>query len=464
MRLALDASVRRDDDGRVLTGGSPFRMLRLTAGGARLLDRLAAGEPVALDGAEGRLIDRLLDAGMVHPQPDPGAGPYKVDDVTVVVPVRDRDPITTVASLGPVGRVVVVDDGSDPPLARVHGTDDVRRPRPGGPGAARNTGLAVVTTPLVAFVDSDCEATPGWLDPLLAHFADPRVAAVAPRVLGPADPGSGVFARYESVRSPLDLGPVPGRIRPGTRVAYVPAAALVVSTGAARAVAGFDDSIHIGEDVDFVWRLHEAGWRLRYEPAAVVRHHHRVRPGAWVGRRVLYGESAAPLHRRHPGSVPPLAVSRWSLAAWGLAAAGAPGLGAAVAATSVGLLAQRLQRIEHPVRAAIRIAGLGNLYAGRPVANAMIRPWWPATLAAALVSRRVRRTAILAATLPALFDWRRERPPLDPVRYVGMRLLDDLAYGLGVWRGAAGHRTLGPLLPVFPELLRRGGAQRVSGR
>jgi mycofactocin system glycosyltransferase len=264
-----------------------------------------------------------------------------------------------------------------------------------------------------------------------------------------------VFARYESVRSPLDLGPDPGPIRAGTRVAYVPAAALVVRVDAARAVAGFDESLHVGEDVDFVWRLGEAGCRLRYEPAAVVRHRHRVTPGAWFGRRVAYGESAAPLHRRHPGSVPPLAISRWSLAAWALAAAGAPGLGVAVAATSVGLLAQRLERIEHPARAALRIAGLGNLYAGRLVANAMVRPWWPATLAAALVSRRARRAAIVAAIVPALLDWRHERPALDPARYVGLRLLDDVAYGLGVWRGSIRSRTLGPLLPVFPEVLRR---------
>jgi mycofactocin system glycosyltransferase len=450
MRYTLDPSVRREEAGRVVTGGSPFRLLRLTDAGARVVDRLAEGAP-----ANGRLVDRLLDAGIVHPVADVGAGPYTVDDVTLVIPVRDRDPAGVVASVGPVKRIVVVDDGSDPPRSVSPGEDLVRRPRPGGPGAARNAGLARVTTPLVAFVDSDCAATPGWLESLLGHFADPRVAAVAPRILGPVSAGAGVFARYESVRSPLDLGPAPGPVRPGTRVAYVPSAALVVRTGPARAVAGFDDSLHIGEDVDFVWRLHEAGWRVRYEPSSVVRHRHRVEPRAWIRRRIDYGESAAALHRRHPGTVPPLAVSRWSLAAWGLAAAGAPGLGVAVAATSVGLLAQRLERIEQPMRTALRIAGLGNLYAGRLIANAMVRPWWPMTLAAALVSRRARRAALVAAIVPALFDWRRDRPPLDPVRYVGMRLLDDVAYGLGVWRGSLGARTLGPLLPVFPEVLRR---------
>ncbi len=459
MRYSLDRSVRRYENGRVLVGGSPLRMLRLSSNGADLVDRLAAGEAVPVDGssASGRLVDRLLDAGIVHPVPVPGAGPFSPADVTVVLPVRDRSVVEVLASIGPVGRVVVVDDGSDTPTSNVDDAVVVRRPRPGGPGAARNTGLALVTTPLVAFVDSDGEATPGWLEPLLAHFADPLVAAVAPRILGPAGlgPRSGAFARYESVRSPLDLGPQPGPIRPGTRVAYVPAAAIVVRTDAARAIAGFDESIHIGEDVDFVWRLGEAGWRLRYEPAAVVRHRHRVEPTEWIGRRIVYGESAAPLDRRHPGNVPPLAVSRWSLAAWAFAAAGAPGLGAAVAAGSVVLLAQRLDRLDDPLGSALRIAGLGTLYAGRLIANAMVRPWWPATLAAAVVSRRARRAAVAAVLVPALLDWRRDRPPLDPVRYVGLRLLDDVAYGLGVWRGAIRERTRGPLRPRFPEVLRR---------
>ena len=44
-------------------------------------------------------------------------------------------------------------------------------------------------------------------------------------------------------------------------------------------------------------------------------------------------------------------------------------------------------------------------------------------------------------------DLRSRRPPLDPVRYVAARLLDDIGYSLGVWQGCAGRRTIRPLLP-----------------
>jgi len=43
--------------------------------------------------------------------------------------------------------------------------------------------------------------------------------------------------------------------------------------------------------------------------------------------------------------------------------------------------------------------------------------------------------------------WRERRPPMDPVRYVSARLLDDVAYSIGVWQGCVRHRTAAPLLP-----------------
>jgi glycosyltransferase involved in cell wall biosynthesis len=106
--------------------------------------------------------------------------------VTVVIPARDRPAYLDrcLAALGQSYPVIVVDDGSQQAaeiadLCRRHGATLIRRPASGGPGPARNDGLAQVTTPLVAFLDSDCETGPGGSTSLAAHFADPLVAAVA---------------------------------------------------------------------------------------------------------------------------------------------------------------------------------------------------------------------------------------------------------------------------------------------
>jgi mycofactocin system glycosyltransferase len=393
--------------------------------------------------------------------------------VTVVIPVRDRAAelaqcLAGLTSPGPGGlgsggplRVIVVDDGSLNPAAvrqaaAAAGARVVPRPVNGGPAAARNTGLAAARTPLVAFLDSDCVPAPGWLDALLPHFADPAVGAAAPRIV-PHEAGRTWLARYEGASSTLDMGRRPSIVRPGSRVPYVPGAALIVRRAAAG--PGFTEDMQVGEDVDFVWRLGAAGWRVRYEPAAVMGHQHRVRLAPWFARRRDYGTSAAALELRHPGTVRPLYASAWTLAAWLATALGHPEAGALAAGTSTVLLARRLARATGepwPLpagsaawRLAARQAGGGTLAAARPLGSALSRVWWPAALPAAVAVRRLRLPLAALVLAPPLLDWLDRRPPLDPARYVAARLLDDAAYSLGVWQGCAERGTVQPLLPLL---------------
>lgn len=452
-RFALDGTWRRPRRGTVVIVGSPLVLFRLTDAGVRVAEALEVGAELPT-GHEG-LTERFLDAGAVHPVPT-GPGPYGPNDVTVVVPTRNPDPDRLdrlVTSLGPVGRVVVVDDASDTPV-HTDLAELVRLAAQQGPGGARQAGLARITTPLVAFVDDDVNVTPGWLDPLLAQFGDDRVGLVAPRVL--STPGTGALARFDEQRSPLDLGPEPARVRSGTRVSYVPAAALVCRTDAIAAVAGFDPTLRFGEDVDLVWRLDEQGWRCRYEPAAIVRHRPRATLATWGRQRFGYGSSAAPLALRHPNALAPVRMSGWSLAVWGLVALGHPVAGVGLAGGTIVALARKLQDVPDRARESARLAGLGHLVAGRQLASAVTRAWWPIAVLLALVSRRARRALLAAATIPALADWVRQRPRIDPVRYAALRLLDDAAYGAGVWAGCLRHRTWRPLVPDLTPFPARG--------
>ena len=84
----------------------------------------------------------------------------------------------------------------------------------------------------------------------------------------------------------------------------------------------------------------------------------------------------------------------------------------------------------------LRLAGMGHLHAGRLLADAGRRAWWPLLVAGAVVSPRLRRVAVLTA-VPALLGG-------------GIpRLVDDLAYGVGVWKGMLAERELGPITPRF---------------
>ena len=426
-RVVLDRHARTLDGGRVLLGGAPPRMLHLLPAAQALL---RTGGFTVVDPTSVALARRLLDVGIAHPAPTP-PGMSSVD-VTGVVPVKDRsESLRRLLAALPGARVIVVDDGSVAGAIRVAGATVIRHEQARGPAAARNAGLAAATTPLVAFLDSDVVPEPGWLEPLLAQFADPAVGLAAPRIVA-LDPGDGWLQAYEAVRSSLDLGPDPALIVPRSRVAYVPSAAMVVRRDAVG--TGFDETMQVAEDVDLVLRLHAAGWRMRYEPASRVAHDHRTGGAQWWTRKVFYGTGAAPLALRHPGSVPPMVLSPWSAA--------------------VGVL--------------VLLIGLGMIGAVAQTADAVTRHYWPLAAVACVVSRRARRTVAVVGLAEGVVDWWRHRDRDPRVRsglpaHVLAHRLDDLAYGTGLWWGAAVGRTIAPLRPTVTGVGRpAGGPGRVG--
>jgi mycofactocin glycosyltransferase len=514
--LTPDPSCRQLDE-TTLFGGSPARVLRLSRAGAAALAELRSG-PVR-SRAAATLARKLTDAGLAHPQPP--VAPAR-PDVTVIIPVRDRAAMLDrcLTALGTSYPVLVVDDGSEDPdavaaVAAAHRATLLRRPANGGPGAARNTGLAQVTSDLIAFLDSDCVPEPGWIERLAAHLADPAVAAAAPRIV-PLPAGPGWAGRYTAGCSCLDLGDQAARVAPGSRVGYVPTAALVVRRaallGVARPAGVFDPELRWGEDVDLIWRLHGAGWRIRYEPTARVGHHE---PGSWPGllaRRFRYGTSAGPLGRRHPDAVAPLALHPWpALTVAGLLAGSPAGAGLGFAGSVLAMRAT-LRRAGLPTRGVLPAMltatwqtwlGTGRYatqFAGPLIAGAVLarggdppeppaRRWLGGTLlrSAPPLHRMLARggdppepparrwlggtllrsapplhrmlaprpgwwwRAAAASLLlgPPLTSWFARRPALDPARFAVAQLADDVAYGAGVWAGALRSRTAVPVKPVI---------------
>jgi mycofactocin system glycosyltransferase len=466
--VELDPGARRIDGGTVLVGGTPLRVLRFSPAGARWLDAVAGGGAVPPFTGSRRLARRLVDAGIARPVPPSGAGPAATA-AAVVVPVRDdaaglARTLGAVTSMG-VADVVVVDDASADEAAVATaaagtGARVVRSERRLGAAGARERGWRACEAPIVVFLDAQVRPTGeggregdggAWLAALLAHFDDPAVGAVAPRVTSATGSAPPWLAAYEAVRSPLDMGGRAAAVRPGGAVGYVPTAALVVRRAALDAVGGFDPDLRVGEDVDLVWRLVAAGWRVHYEASVTASHPARPGLGAWARQRFAYGTSAAPLAARHGEAVTPLRLSGWSAMAWSAVLGGRPGLGAAIGVGTTTAMAPKLRRLRHPGREAARIAGLGNLRAGEAVADALWRPWWPLAVALALFVRRSRVPLLLAALVPPVLEWRRRRLALGVATFVALRRADDMAYGSGVWAGCLRARpvSLRALLPSF---------------
>jgi mycofactocin glycosyltransferase len=515
LRIEFDQDTKQLSDGS-LFGGSPARVMRLTPAGTAALGELRAG-PIR-SAAAGVLARRLTDAGLAHPvfadtaltdtgpgdtvladsdSADPAASASSEDrsgdhastpTVTVIIPVRDRAAMLErcLAATGTRYPVIVVDDGSADPdataaIAARYGAAVRLRVANGGPAAARNTGLAGVGTDLIAFLDSDCVPPPGWVGALAQHFADPLVGAVAPRIVpisSLASPPAGNLppaARYATAFGSLDLGPRPARVLPGSRVAYVPTAALVVRRSALDSVAAgklpFDEALPSGEDVDLIWRLHAAGWRIRYEPSVHVPHDG---PVSWAGlleRRFHYGTSAAPLARRHPANVAPLVLHPWPAATVAAVLARRPAAAAAGLAGAWLDLTTALRRAAIPAdgtpAATLTAAwqtwlGIGRYstqFAAPAVALALARPGGQSA------SRRWGRRAAAASLLigPALKAYAEGKPELDPVRFALARIADDICYGAGVWTGCLRERTLIPVMPVLSWRPLRLGGHRGNG-
>ena len=463
-RVELDPATRQLAPG-IWFGGTGPRIMRMTAAGQSAWRDLRAG-PVS-SRAAGLLARRLTDAGLAHPVPPCRESAMQV---CVVVPARDRADLLDrcLAALRQAGNtrheVLVVDDGSADPVAVAevaakHGAELVRREANGGPAAARNTALDAVATDLVAFLDSDCVPAPGWISALAGHFADPLVAAVAPRVTAWAPDASTWSGRYAGASSSLDLGTRAARVAPGSAVAYVPTAALLARRAALHDVARqgqvFDERLRHGEDVDLVWRLHAAGWRVRYDPTVLVAHRE---PGTWpalLARRYRYGTSAAPLALRHPGAVTHLVLHPWPAATVAALLARRPAAVAALFGGSVLTMRRTLRREGIPADGLLRamLSGTRQTWLGLGrYATQVAAPLLVAVLAVpggrTRITRAGRRAAAASLLLgPPLTAWAAGPRTLDPARFTLARLADDVAYGLGVWSGCVSGRTTAPLRP-----------------
>ena len=440
---------------RVLVGGSPWKVSTLAPTVQGLVLRLraagAAGIPLHT-GRDRAAVRVLLDRGFAERAPGSVAS-ESAAGVDIVVPVlNDPDRLRELLATLPTGRVVVVDDGSTDAaateeVATAVGARVVRHAVNRGPAAARNTGLQQTTAPFVAFIDADCLADPSWPTGLLRHFDDPTVAAAAPRIK-PDDSGSSLLERYETTRSSLDMGGQPELVRPGARLGFVPSAALVVRRSAIQP-GGFDEDLRLGEDVDLIWRLAEAGWLIRYDPSVTVRHRTRSRLRSWLRRKMEYGTSAPLLEQRHAGQLAPARPTIWSIATVTLTLAGHPLIGAAVQAVPFSILALKFRRLPDGTVLAARVAALGLVADIVSVGQGLRREWWPLGAVVILGSAWSSRARVGAAMMltPLALEWVKERPAVNPISYAALRLVDDAAYGTGVLAASLQHREWRTLTP-----------------
>jgi GT2 family glycosyltransferase len=187
---------------------------------------------------------------------------------------------------------------------------------------ARNVAAAGSETEWLLFCDSDCVPGADLIERYLGTPIDAGVGIVAGGVVPLAEsegPGSAAtrWARSRGAideRFHLDTGPRPAGVT----------ANLLVRRAAWSGVGGFREGIRSGGDVEFCWRVQEAGWGFDHRPRAVVAHRDRDDVAGMLAKARRHGAGRAWVNRIFPGALPrpplarpllrgPLVASWWLL-------------------------------------------------------------------------------------------------------------------------------------------------------
>jgi cellulose synthase/poly-beta-1,6-N-acetylglucosamine synthase-like glycosyltransferase len=181
---------------------------------------------------------------------------------------------------------------------------------------ARNAGAAVAAADWLLFTDADCVPCPDLLDRYFAAPIPEECGAVAGGIVGVPDQDT-LLTRYARDRNFLDQA----EGMHGSSGVAAATGNLLVRRATFDELGGFADGIRSAGDVDFCWRMHEAGWTLEQRPEARVEHHHREDLASFLSMVARYGSGSAWLNERHPGVAP-----RWPLSPWELGRSGVDAL------------------------------------------------------------------------------------------------------------------------------------------
>jgi GT2 family glycosyltransferase len=138
----------------------------------------------------------------------------------------------------------------------------------------------------VALLNNDVEVPPDWLDPLVATMEErDDVGAVQPKLVQLEDPTQFEYAGaaggfldafgYPFARGRLfgTLERDEGQYDDSRDIFWATGAAVLLRRQALDEVGLLDERFEMHmEEIDLCWRLWRGGWRVRVEPASVVRH------------------------------------------------------------------------------------------------------------------------------------------------------------------------------------------------
>ena len=205
--------------------------------------------------------------------------------------------------------VILVDDGSTDDTAYIAAQfPRVRYIHQSNCGLshARNAGAVAAKGEVFAYTDSDCMADVDWLYYLIRTLVSDEYAGVGgPNVTPPAQ---------NWVQACVAAAPGgPSHVLLTDTIAeHIPGCNMAFYRWAFENIGGFDAEYRkAGDDVDFCWRLQQAGCVIAFSPTAIVWHHRRFTLRAFLKQQDGYGEAESLLRFKHLIFFGPTGTAKW---------------------------------------------------------------------------------------------------------------------------------------------------------
>jgi glycosyltransferase involved in cell wall biosynthesis/GT2 family glycosyltransferase len=285
---------------------------------------------------------------------------------------------------------------------------------------ARNIGAEAATAEWLLFIDADCLPRPDLLDVYLRQPVPEPIGLMGGPILSTGG-GDTLAARWGRSRESsvesfhLDGHPLPA----------VPGANLMVRRSAWGQVGGFQEGIRSAGDIEFCWRVQEAGWRFRYSPEASVEHAAASRLRPLLRRTARHGAGRRWLNRRENGWWPGPSLSRGLLRGVG---------GALIHALALRPERARLKLLDTVALTTNWLGSLGGNGAERPIGPASdtgsmtrylyLSDAFPA-LSETFVSNEIRELLRLGKPTRVESSERPDRPDRQASRELAPRYLED---------------------------------------
>lgn len=187
-----------------------------------------------------------------------------------------------------------------------------------GPGKARNLSAYQCGSEFLVFMDADCIATPNWIEELLKAFSNDEVGSVGGPHFAPKD--SNPFQRQVEKCLTLLTGFIDfyktnsGDIR---EVAHNPLCNVAYRRDVFMRLRGFREDLFPGEDVELDLRVIREGFKIMFNPNAIVYHHRPEDIQAWKKVLRAYGRAQGKLVRENGIQRPIQWLGFFWIAFWG---------------------------------------------------------------------------------------------------------------------------------------------------